>query len=526
MRRIKEVLRLKEGLGLSDTAVSRSVRIARSTVKEYLDRAAAAGLNWETVAELSEEELDRRLFAAVDTRHWDRPLPDWEAVEKELRGRGVTLRLLWLEYLSRHPEGYRYTQFCAHFHAWQRHSRPPTMRRQHRAGEALEVDYAGMTLSVIDKGVVRQAQVFVACLPCSDLTYAEASWTQGHEDWLGAHVRAFAYIGGCPKKVIPDNLKTGVTDANYWDPVLNRSYHALGRHHNVAIVPARVRKPRDKPSAENAVRLVEMWVLAPLRHRQFFSLAEANAALAEKIEEWNNRPFAPPREGSRRSLFEAIERDKLKPLPAAPFVVGQWLVARVNIDYHVAVDGHFYSVPYRLVHRRLDVFLTATAVAIFHQGERVASHPRSAAKAHHTTTSEHMPPAHQAMAKRTPDKLRTEAAALGLAIGTPAFAGAGSMSTVCSTRASIPSKRCAPVSAYCGWSAPTVRNGSNLPANAHSPPASPPRAMSSGCSRPTGGTLSSMPTPRTAWASTAICGVRPTTTELAAPIDAIPNRRE
>src|SRR5580704_8424147 len=223
MRRIKEVLRLKEGLGLSDTAVSRSVRIARSTVKEYLDRAAAVGLNWETVAELSEEELDRRLFAAVDTRHWDRPLPDWEAVEKELRGRGVTLRLLWLEYLSRHPEGYRYTQFCAHFHAWQRHSRPPTMRRQHRAGEALEVDYAGMTLSVIDKGVVCQAQVFVACLPCSDLTYAEASWTQGHEDWLGAHVRAFAYIGGCPKKVIPDNLKTGVTDANYWDPVLNRS---------------------------------------------------------------------------------------------------------------------------------------------------------------------------------------------------------------------------------------------------------------------------------------------------------------
>ena len=167
-----------------------------------------------------------------------------------------------------------------------------------------------------------------------------------------------------------------MTDANYWDPVLNRSYHALGRHYNVAIVPARVRRPRDKPTAENAVRLVEMWVLAPLRHRQFFSLAEANAALAEKIEEWNNRPFAPPREGSRRSLFEAIERDKLKPLPAAPFVVGQWLVARVNIDYHIAVDGHFYSVPYRLVHQRLDVFLTATAVAIFHHGERVTSPKR------------------------------------------------------------------------------------------------------------------------------------------------------
>ena len=211
MRRIKEALRLKEGLGLSDTAASRSVRIARSTVKDYLDRAAAAGLSWEVAAALNEEEFDRRLFAAADTRLPDRRLPDWEAVEKEMRGRGVTLRLLWLEDLGRHPEGYRYTQFCGHFHAWQHRSRPPTMRRQHRAGEALEVDWAGMTLSIIDQGVVRQAQVFVACLPCSDLTYAEASWTQGHEDWLGAHVRAFVYIGGCPKKLIHDNTKTGVT---------------------------------------------------------------------------------------------------------------------------------------------------------------------------------------------------------------------------------------------------------------------------------------------------------------------------
>src|SRR6202043_593941 len=199
MRRIKEVLRLKVGLGLSDTAVSRSVRIARSTVKEYLDRAAAAGLNWETVAELS--ELDRRLFAALDTRHWDRPLPDWEAVEKELRGRGVTLRLLWLEYLSRHPGGYRYTQVCAHFHAWQRPSRPPTMRRQHRAGEALEVDYAGMTLSVIDKDVVRQAQVFVACLPCSDLT------------------PAFAGAGSTPKRAGPKVTRTGSVPMSAPSPI-------------------------------------------------------------------------------------------------------------------------------------------------------------------------------------------------------------------------------------------------------------------------------------------------------------------
>ena len=183
-------------------------------------------------------------------------------------------------------------------------------------------------------------------------------------------------------------------------------------------VPARVRKPRDKATAENAVRLVEMWVLAPLRHRQLFSLGEANAALAERVEDFNNRPFAPPRQGSRRSLFEAIERSKLKPLPNEPFVVGQWRVARVNIDYHIAVEGHFYSVPYRLVQQKLDVFVTATAVAVFHRGERVASHHRSAATAQHTTLAEHMPPAHRAMAQRTPDRLRVEAAALGRAIGT------------------------------------------------------------------------------------------------------------
>jgi transposase len=418
MRRIKEVLRLKQVLGLSDAAISRSARIARSTVKEYLDRAARAELSWAVAEGLSEEEVERRLFATTEVRDRDRPVPDWEGVEQELRGRGVTLRLLWLEYLSRHPEGWRYTQFCEHFHAWQRRARPPRMRQLHRAGAALEVDWAGMTLPVIDAGVAREAQVFVACLPCSDLIYAEATWTQGQEDWLAAHVRAFAYIGGCPEKLIPDNTKTGVSEANYWDPVLNRSYHALARHYEVAIVPARVRKPRDKATAENAVRLVEMWALAPLRHRQLFSLGEANAALAEKVEDFNNRPFAPPRQGSRRSLFEAIERSKLKPLPAEPFVVGQWRVARVNIDYHIAIDGHFYSVPYRLVQHKLDVFVTATAVAVFHRGERVASHRRSAATAQHTTLAEHMPPAHRAMAQRTPDRLRAEAAALGLAIGT------------------------------------------------------------------------------------------------------------
>ena len=224
-------------------------------------------------------------------------------------------------------------------------------------------------------------------------------------------------IGGCPEKLVPDNLRSGVTEASYYDPVLNRSYHELARHYDIAIVPARVRRPRDKSSVESGVKHVERWVLAPLRHRRFLSLSEANAAIAEQIEAWNNRPFSPPREGSRRSLFEAIERTALKPLPAEPFVIGQWLTARANIDYHIAVDQHYYSVPCRLVHAKLDVFLTARAVTVFAKGERVACHARSFVPARHTTLAEHMPPAHQAMARRTPDRLREDAAALGMATG-------------------------------------------------------------------------------------------------------------
>jgi transposase len=269
----------------------------------------------------------------------------------------------------------------------------------------------------MDMGLPCVAQVFVACLPCSNLVYAEASWTQGHEDWLGAHVRVLAALGGCPEKLVPDNLKSGVTDTSYYDPVLNRAYHELAQHYGIAIVPARVRRPRDKSSVESAVKHVERWVLAPLRDRRFLSLAEANAAIAEQVEAWNNRPFSPPRDGSRRSLFEAIERPALKTLPPDPFVIGQWLVARVNVDYHIAVDDHYYSVPYRLVHERVDVFLTATAVTVFVRHERVASHPRSFRRAQHTTLCEHMPPAHQAMARRTPEKLREDAAALGMATG-------------------------------------------------------------------------------------------------------------
>jgi transposase len=307
MRRIREVLRLKFQFGLNDAQVARSAGIGRTTVQDYLRRIATTGLHPEQLLALSDEALEQRLFRTREHGNTDRPIPDWESIERELRGRGVTLRLLWQEYLAGQDNGYQYTQFLHHFRAWQQASRPPVMRQVHRAGESLQVDYAGMRLSVLDRGTPREAQIFVACLPCSQLIYAEASWTQGHEDWLGAHVRTFAYLGGCTAKLVPDNLKSGVTEASYYDPVLNRSYHELARHYGIAIVPTRVRRPRDKAAVEGAVNQVERWVLAPLRHRHFFSLDEVNAAITEQVEAFNNRPFSPPREGSRRSLFEAIE---------------------------------------------------------------------------------------------------------------------------------------------------------------------------------------------------------------------------
>ncbi len=417
MRRIREVLRLKYHLGLSDVRVALGAGVARATVQDYLRRISATGLGHEALLALDDRALDEKLFPPREPSERARALPDWEAIEQQLRGRGVTLRLLWQEYQDGQTDSYQYTQFLRHFRAWQQASRPPVMRQVRRAGAALEVDYAGMTLPVVDMGTPREAQIFVACLPCSQLIYAEASWTQGHEDWLGAHVRALAWLGGCPEMLVPDNLKSGVTEACYHDPVVNRSYHELARHYGMAVVPARVRRPRDKSSVESSVNQVERWVLAPLRNRRLFSLDEANAAILERVEAFNNRPFSPPRTGSRRSLFEAIERAALKSPPSAPFVIGQWLVARVNIDYHIVVDQHYYSVPYRLLHSKVDVFLSATAVSVFTKGERVASHARSFRPAEHTTLPEHMPPSHQAMARRTPEHLRAEAAGLGVAIG-------------------------------------------------------------------------------------------------------------
>ncbi|WP_448192998.1 IS21 family transposase, partial [Azospirillum sp. sgz301742] len=345
------MLRLRYDLAMSYSQIRRSCGLSNGTLNGLLARAEKAGLTrWEQVRDLSEEALERRLFQRADDGQWleERPLPDWAEVERDLRRhKHLTLKLVWGEYIKANPGGYGFSQFCDCFRRWRREQgRGVTLRREHRPGEALQVDYTGDTVVVMDGGQAREAQIFVACLPFSGLIYTEATWTQQLEGWLASHVQAFSFLGGVPGALVPDNLKSGVTKANFFDPVLNASYYELARHYGTAILPTRVRKPRDKPAAENAVLQVERWVLAPLRHQTFFSLGELNAAMMPLREELNNRPLSPPREGTRRSVFEAEERALLRPLPSDPYVVGQWDLGRtVGADYHVIADGHYYSVP-------------------------------------------------------------------------------------------------------------------------------------------------------------------------------------
>ena len=413
MRKIREVLRLYHAAGMSVRAIARSVKASPSTVGEYIRRAEVHGLGWPLPGSLDDGELERRLFPAPAPSGTRRPLPDWSKVHRELRRKGVTLALLWQEYKASHPEGLQYSWFCEQYRAWAS-TLDVVMRQEHRAGEKMFVDYAGQTVPVVDRetGEERQAQVFVAVLGASSYTFAEATWTQTLPDWTASHVRAFEFFGGCPELVIPDNLRSAVSRAQRYEPDINPTYHDLADHYGVAVLPARARRPRDKAKVEVAVQVVERWILAALRNRTFFSLAELNAAIARLLERLNARAFR-KLPGSRRSLFEQLDRPALRPLPTERYVFAEWKKVRVNIDYHVEVDGHYYSVPHALVRRQLDVRLTATTVECLYRGQRVASHPRSTLKGRHTTADEHMPEKHRQMGQWTPQRFIRWADSIG-----------------------------------------------------------------------------------------------------------------
>ena len=416
MRKIKDVLRLCWGQGLSKRQTARSCGISRPAVNAYLCRAKAAGLHWPLPVELDDGALERLLFPrAPALPETARAMPDWSAVHRELKRPGVTLQLLWHEYRQTHPQGYQYTWFCQRYREWVGQL-DLVMRQTHRAGEKLFVDYAGMCAQVIDPstGAVREAQVFVAVLGASNYTYAEATWTQGLADWIGAHVRCFTYLGGVPEVVVPDNLRAGVARAHRYEPDINPTYQDLATHYGVTVIPARVRRPRDKAKAEVGVQVVERWILAALRHRQCFSLAELNRAIGALLETLNQRPFR-KLPGTRRVLFEQLDKPALRPLPVDAYEYAEWKQARVHIDYHVEVQGHYYSVPHALIKKQVDVRITANTIECFYRGRRIASHRRSHHKGRHTTVTAHMPEAHRQAGEWSPQRLERWAASIGTA---------------------------------------------------------------------------------------------------------------
>jgi len=414
LRKIREVLRLKYEVGLSNRAIARACRVSNSTVGDYVTRAQAAGLAWPLPEALSEDTLYRQLFPDHKTGEKpERPLPEWEMIHRELSRRGVTLMLLWQEYREQHPDGYGRTQFFEHYQRWKQ-AHTTSMRMPHKGGEAMEVDYAGMSVPITnpETGEIRQAAVFVASLPASSYTYAEVQASQELQHWLNGHVRAFVFFGGTPKILRPDNLKTGVKKPNYYEPDLNPSYQELAEHYRVAVLPARIRRPRDKAHVENGVQNVERWVLAPLRNRTIFSIAEANRAIAPLLEVLNRREMQHLGK-SRRQLFEELDQPALLPLPEHPYEFARWKNARVNIDYHVAFEGHYYSVPHALVGQEVRLRATERMLEVFHRSQQVALHPLSSLEGRFSTCPEHMPSHHRFVWNTDSDWLLREAAKVG-----------------------------------------------------------------------------------------------------------------
>ena len=413
MRRIRDVLRLSAA-GMSKRQIAASLGVSATAAGGSIRRARRAGLAWPLPDELSDEELERRLYppppAASKNR---RPQADWAAIHRELRRPGVTLQLLWEEHRAIHPDGYGYSRFCDLYRTWEARL-SPTMRQNHVAGERMFVDYAGTTLTVIDAstGEARTAQLFVAVLGASSYVYAEATWTQGLSDWIGAHTRTFAFIGGVTAMVVSDNLRSGITKACFYEPQVNRTYAEMAAHYGTAIIPARPYRPRDKAKAEVAVQVATRFIIAKLRNQQFFSLSTLNAAIAALVAQINDR-VSRHLGASRRALFEELERPALKPPPAEPYVFAEWKECRVGLDYHVEIEKHYYSVPHQLLREKVWARITARTVEIFHRGKRVAAHVRSSSNRKHTTVRAHMPSSHRRYADWTPERLRRQAGEIG-----------------------------------------------------------------------------------------------------------------
>lgn len=419
MHRIKELLRLKYECGLSFERIARALKISKGVVAKYVKAAEVAGLDWSQAKELDEDALERRL----NLRHGRGPsnghvVPDFAHVHQELKRNGVTLALLWEEYRQSHGEvAYQYSRYCDLYREFARHLKR-SMRQIHRAGEKLFADYAGDTVPIIDAGTgeILRAHIFVGVLGASNYTYVCATASESQADWLGSLGRALNFIGGVPELIVPDNPRALIGEANRYDPMPQRAAAEFAAHYGTVILPARPYRPQDKAKVEVAVQIVQRWILARLRNRRFFSLTELNVAIAELVADVNRRPFR-KLPGCRLSVFETLDRPALRPLPATPFQLAQWKKAKANIDYHVEVDGHFYSVPNALVRQEIEIRVTTGSVECFVRGKRVAVHPRSPRRGAFSTLPEHMPASHRAHAEWSPGRMLNWAISIGLRTG-------------------------------------------------------------------------------------------------------------
>jgi transposase len=415
MRSVKEVLRQKWVLKKSHREVAKSLGISSGFVSGVVSRAATAGLReWAEVDAMSEEALESRLYGPKESAGAARPLPDPAYIHAERKRPGVTLELLHLEYLEANPNGYRYTAFCEHYRRWL-DKRRLSMRQEHLAGEKMFADYSGKKPHLLDatSGEVTDVELFVAVLGASSLTYAEATRSQKSADFIQSHIRTFESFGGVPKAIVPDQLKSGVTGSSAYEPILQRTYEEMARHYGTVVLPARPAKPKDKAKVERAVQVAQRWILARLRNERFFSLDALNTRIWELLEELNARKMR-VYGASRRELFERVEKSALLALPSERFTYAEWKRARVNrLDYHVEVEGHYYSAPHELTGEQVEARITATTVELYRGGERITSHLRSQARGRHTTKSEHMPKAHQKHAEWTPSRITQWASTIG-----------------------------------------------------------------------------------------------------------------
>lgn len=414
MRHTREILRQKWLLGRSHRAIARSLGVSAGVVGLATRRATDAGLAWEAVDQLDDAELELRLYPAVVAAS-QRPGPDCAWIHRERHRVGVTLELLHHEYLENFPDGLRYTAFCERYREWLAR-RGLVMRQVHVAGDKLFVDYSGKKPHIVDPatGEVTELELFVAVLGASNLTYAEVTRTQRGPDFIASHVRTLEYLGGVPAALVPDQLKSGVTRACRYEPEAQRTYEELARHYDTTVLPARPRRPRDKAKVEVGVQIAQRWILARMRNELHHSPASMNARIRELLVDLNARKMR--RYGkSRRELFEQWERAALRALPAVSFEYSDWAKGRINLDYHLALDGHFYSVPHRLVHHEVEARMTAATVEILHGRQTVAIHPRSYVKGAFTTLAEHMPSSHRAHAEWTPSRILSWARKVGVA---------------------------------------------------------------------------------------------------------------